>query len=368
MHAMRSARTAVSLPIRIVSAMVLLGGIAIAGDALATTYRIVLLQLPEAQGIYAYGLDINSAGEVVGRYSDSEGPGGTIREYAVKWSPPDYVMQILPSSEDGVVAREATRINDVGDIIGNAYLPFQPLYGSVMWKSGGPPIPLATIDQLSYEANDVNVSGVAVGRITGTEGLVAVWTDPLTVSELSTPSADATGYAVNDSGMIVGDARFSYRLHGFSRTPAGVVKDLGDLPGGKDYSTATDVNNSGQIVGYSESNVGIRAVLWDADGSMHDLGNFPSNPRQINAYHADRINNLGQVIGSAWHNNTYLAYWLWTPGAGMKPISRLIDPNDPLHDGTFPYVYGLNDAGVLVGRITRSGDPVSRPAIFVPQP
>lgn len=360
--------TIVFRSLRHVIAMLLLAGTAVAGDAMAATYRIVLLQLPDAQGAGASAKDINSVGDIVGTYSDSEGPGGTIRNFAVKWSPPDYAMQILPPSEEGIVAREATRIGDGGDIIGNASLPFQPTYGSVMWKSGGPLIPLATIDEISYEANDVNASGIAVGRIDGTEDLVAVWTDPLTVSELSSPSNDATGYSVNDAGMIVGDARFPFRSHGFSRTSAGVVKDLGDLPGGKDYSTATDVNNSGQIVGYSESNLGIRAVLWDADGSMHDLGNFPSNPRQINAYHADRINNLGQVVGSAWHNNNYLAYWLWTPGAGMKPISRLIDPNDPLHDGTFPYVYGLNDAGVLVGRITRKGDPISHPAIFVPQP
>ena len=57
-------RAAVSRSFRHVLAMLLLAGTAVAGDASATTYRVVVLPVPE--GASGRAVDINTAGEVAG--------------------------------------------------------------------------------------------------------------------------------------------------------------------------------------------------------------------------------------------------------------------------------------------------------------
>ncbi len=79
------------------------------------------------------------------------------------------------------------------------------------------------------------------------------------------------------------------------------VTDLGDLPGGEDYSVAWDINDSGQIVGHSWSNTGRYAFIWE-NGVMTDLGGLPG---EDDFSEASGINNFGQVVvtGGSWHFN-----------------------------------------------------------------
>jgi probable HAF family extracellular repeat protein len=52
------------------------------------------------------------------------------------------------------------------------------------------------------------------------------------------------------------------------------MTDLGDLPGGSDYSYANGINAAGQVVGFSDASTGDRAFLWQ-NGSMTNLGDLP---------------------------------------------------------------------------------------------
>ena len=49
------------------------------------------------------------------------------------------------------------------------------------------------------------------------------------------------------------------------------MTNLGDLPGGFDFSNAFGINNAGQVVGYSITATGNRAFLWQ-NGSHDQLG------------------------------------------------------------------------------------------------
>jgi probable HAF family extracellular repeat protein len=59
------------------------------------------------------------------------------------------------------------------------------------------------------------------------------------------------------------------------------MADLGDLPGGRNSSSAHAINASGQVTGYSDTATGSHAMLWTpstpngASGSMFDLGDLP---------------------------------------------------------------------------------------------
>ena len=360
--------TALSRSLRHVLAMLLLAGTAVAGDAMATTYRVVVLPIPADTTLYKSfvgTLSINATGDVTGSLVDDK----TAKQYAVEWSPPDYATRVLPASDRAYTM--ATAINNAGDILGVAWDQNGSRRGNVIWKSDGSIVRLAmTTPIVSGYAQfpaGINANGVVVGLFEGARDLKPeVWVNPRVLRVMTRVSFSSLAYAVNDSGTIVGGAEGAGtspdHVHGFRWTSDGVLKDLEDLPGGSDVSRAYDVNNSGQIVGSGYSAIGQRAVMWDADASIHDLGNLPNDPGNFQ-YFANRINNFGDVIGST----TNTGDWLWTAGTGMLPIDSLIDPNDPLHGaGTFT-LYGINDAGVLAAGLNLSGGSFI-PVLLVPQP
>ena len=53
------------------------------------------------------------------------------------------------------------------------------------------------------------------------------------------------------------------------------ITDLGDLPGGSDFSVARGINDAGRVVGFSSAATGSRAFLWTRAGGMRDLGDLP---------------------------------------------------------------------------------------------
>lgn len=370
MKAPLSARKTASLPIRLMSALFLVSGTAFAGDVLATTYRIVVLPMPT--GTQLYGnigpnlVNMNAAGDVVSTlFSRIAG-----EPSVVEWSPPDYGMRVLPKAQGSTTFAKA--ISDAGDILGMEVSQDGSKGNGVIWTSGGLFVRLATKTpggKGSAYPIDINSHAVVVGKIQIRGdipiGRPAVWLKPQVIQVLNRPlSADDLATAVNDSDMVVGYAATGEQnsVHAFSWTRGVGVRDLGDLPGGKDYSIANDVNNSNQIVGYGYSDVGQRALLWDADGSMHDLGDLPDTPSDI-GYFATRLNNLGEVLGSTFFG----AGWLWTAGTGMLPIESLIDPNDPLYGAGSFYFSGISDAGVIAGTLLSPG-AAPLPILLVPQP
>ncbi|MFT3896132.1 MAG: hypothetical protein QM719_00260 [Thermomonas sp.] len=204
MKDLRRACAAGSRFVRPLFSILLLAGTALAGDAMAATYRTVLLPLPAPPPGGTGGaraLDINATGEIVGQYyfTDSNGFGGN---YAVAWSPPDYAVRALPPSSQGVNAMLASRVSDDGDIIGTAALLTVIGNGAVLWKpSAGPGVYMEPADGHTTVA-DINASGIAVGQI-GPLGEFALWTDPSTYTLLSVPDY-TTPYAMNDSEVVVG--------------------------------------------------------------------------------------------------------------------------------------------------------------------
>ena len=345
-------RAAVSRSLRPVLAIFLLAGMAFASDASATTYRVVVLSIPE--GTHGFANDVNAAGQVAGSVST-----GSVRN-AVTWSPPDYVMRVLPSED--AAGTNALKISDGGDIIGTAAFADNPLT-NVMWKSDGTFVRMAapTRPRVSDMVVDINIRGTVVGwRGRFTTDRTVVWPNPQTLRVPGTIPDGNDATAVNDSGMVVGlQSGLPLPMYAFRWTPGGGYQLLGDLPGGEELSGANDVNNSGQIVGNGTSDIGDRAVLWDADGTIHDLGSLPGVTTN---YYASRINNFGDVIGFTEPGN----YWLWTSGTGMLSIDSLIDPNDPMHGAGNFNLSGINDAGLISATLIKNG--FQTPVLLVPQP
>ena len=144
------------------------------------------------------------------------------------------------------------------------------------------------------------------------------------------------------------------------------MQDLGDLPGGSDFSKAYGINDARQIVGTSQSDLGARAVLWEVNGAMTDLGDLVDGA----SYVALDINQAGTILGSYDNAGTGQGF-LWTATDGMLDVHDLIDPADPLRaqfGAAFVSLEAINDSGLIVGSMYPDpGDPNPHAIVLVPQ-
>jgi probable HAF family extracellular repeat protein len=152
----------------------------------------------------------------------------------------------------------------------------------------------------------------------------------------------------------------------------GKVISLGTLPGGA-LSGAQDINGQGQVAGNSSTgtpdpfpdpNVFFmpggteqRGFVW-RDGVMRDLGTLGG---------ADTLeyaqNNLGQVIGVSYTNNTV------NPATGYPTADPYLWQNGHMTDlgtlgGAFGFANWINDQGAVVGQSDLAGDQNAQPFLW----
>ena len=119
--------------------------------------------------------------------------------------------------------------------------------------------------------------------------------------DLGSLGGDSFGYAINDSGSVVGEwfPPQQYQ-HGFIWTEAPGMVDLG-IPGGGDSSIAecrpTAINSAGHVVGYGRQVDGQQvAFFWTTDDGFTILGDLSNHSDNGNTAYA--INDLDQVTGN----------------------------------------------------------------------
>ena len=111
--------------------------------------------------------------------------------------------------------------------------------------------------------------------------------------------------------------------------------DLGDLPGGTDFSRAYAINNTGQVVGVSSTDSGQRAFLWQQGQGMTDLGDLPGGPANSVGL---GISSTGQVVGNSDTAAGQRAF-VWQNGA-MSEV--------PFMPGTDVSATAINDSGQIL--------------------
>jgi probable HAF family extracellular repeat protein len=132
------------------------------------------------------------------------------------------------------------------------------------------------------------------------------------------------------------------------------LTDLGDLAGGGESSTASDINNYGQVVGQSESADGLKSFhpfLWTPNtsngttGSMMQIGSGSGVIFDTEST-ANRINNYGQVGGNIEGHP-----FLWTPSSTHGLTGTMSDLGVPTAE--IASVQGINSIGQVV--VDRNG-------------
>jgi len=183
-------------------------------------------------------------------------------------------------------------------------------------------------------AEGINQSGVVVGdRFVGhADGSPTSWDPNGVQTDLSTEVG--TAIAVNDQGLMVGDAASSGSYPSYGPQHAMVWQsatsaDLGTLSGDQ-ISSAQGVANSGDIVGISQGSQ-LHAVLWHA-GAITDLGSLGTSSPTASS--AAGINDAGEIVGRSAvgtaPDGSALYHAFIVIEGKMQDLNSLIDPTSPL--------------------------------------
>lgn len=181
-------------------------------------------------------------------------------------------------------------------------------------------------------ASGINRFGVVTGTTYANGTTYAtVWTG--TLAEYL--SADAYAMGINDSGQVTGMALDGQGFgHAFLNT-AGVMTDLGVLPGG-DWSSGYGISASGQVAGYGSTASGnFRGFIWSGTTGMTSIGTLGGR----NSY-ALAINDSGQVAGAAQTRSGSL-HAVITFGSGLLDLGTF--------GGSSSFAYGISPDGTVVG-------------------
>ncbi len=149
------------------------------------------------------------------------------------------------------------------------------------------------------------------------------------------------GYAINDSGVIVGESDNNISRAFVHRD--GVMTGLTRLAGDNDRGVAHGINNAGLIVGISSNGTVSRPTLWSDTGSGYvpsDLGTIAGTASSTGRAWA--INQNGAATGLSTNSSGTSQATLWNGGT----ITNLTS----LGDGTrFSQGYSLNASNTVVG-------------------
>lgn len=231
--------------------------------------------------------------------------------------------------------------------------------GPAIWKGGTQLVRLASTSQADAAA--VNSSGAAVGM--QSDGAfpyrdhAVAWSQSGQYTQLPQLSSNAYGsraYAINDSGVIVGNS--AYTGNSDDRQAVvwkdGVVTGLGFLSDGVKSSNACAVNPNELIVGSSDVQLasgGIvgHAALWN-NGAATDLGALFDG----GASSARGINGLGQIVGAATAApGDYLSHAILWDHGNIIDLNQYLDPVLAAQGWVMVAAWGINDSGTIVGTL-----------------
>ena len=189
-------------------------------------------------GNYSLAYGINNNGQVVGC-----GDGTSFSDHAFLWENGTAMLDLgtLP----GASASEARGINDIGQIVGDAYGSGRT--HAFLWQSESGMQDLGTLGGGSSSAYAINNSGQVVGQASPSQGAdhAFVWQTDTGMVDLNSLIPASSGWtlvaahAINDRGQIVGEGSSpSGRYHAFLLTPVPGTPQLD--PGSDSGVSSTD--------------------------------------------------------------------------------------------------------------------------------
>jgi probable HAF family extracellular repeat protein len=240
-----------------------------------------------------------------------------------------------------------TGLNDNGQVVGYAENT-NGIIRAFLWN-GGTVTDLGTLGGPGASAFGINNAGQIVGQadVPGGDAHAFIYSNGI-MTDLNLPGAGGIrAQGINQRGDVCGyffPPGSAPYYHAFLYT-AGVVVDLGPLPGGDTFSGAGGVNSSGQVIGLSRPS--FQAVLWNPDipNSTNYTIQTLAPTRSSNPY---SINELGQIVGAGQYRGTDGIYYPFLYSGGKVAE---FDGTDILVGGA---AISINNCGQIVGGLTDS--------------
>jgi probable HAF family extracellular repeat protein len=258
------------------------------------------------------GRAINNSGSVAG-YSDDRG-----QPTASVW---DGSGVELPSTFGGSQSY-GLAINDFGHLAGSSASGGGDAQATL--SSGGIERSLGTLGGRWSSAYGINNSGQVAGTATNGRGDFRGfrWTANGGMENLGTLGGNGSWASdINEAGTVVGTSLTNKGVfHAFAFLQSG-MEDLGSFGGS---SFAYSINQSSEIVGYSEDKDGASRAYVYTGGVMFDLNALVGNLDGWWLQAAYGINDLGQIVGTGFHNGQSTSFRLDlknSTGAGEGELS-----------------------------------------------
>ena len=283
-------------------------------------------------GNESVAFDVNGRGQIVGLSANAVPDPVSMFGFATQTRPfvwKDGVMRDLDTlgSTDGVAFME----NQRGQIMGQYYVPGTTTIHTLFWDEDGNAVDVGSLGGTNSNCSScgpwfINDRGQVVGNSTlagDTTHHGFIWHRG-TLTDLGTLGGDnSEANWINGSGLVVGraDVPGSLTHHGFLWKD-GVMTDLGVI-GGDACSTAYAVNSSGIIVGDAGiCFVGGRAWLSDNGGPMLDLNDLALPGSGLHLQDARLINDQGEIVCTGVLSNGDLHAVLLVPVEGDDSATR----------------------------------------------
>jgi probable HAF family extracellular repeat protein len=289
---------------------------------------------------------INNHGDVVG--SANVNSSGTLTNHAFLCSNGtltdlgtlgDYVGGLSPVSSSAAFA-----LNKNGQIVGFSYTSSGAIHAFLYDQGQMTDLGVLPGAQQS-KAHSINDSGQIVGWSVPAGPQHAFLYDGAGLNDLGTlGGTESFAYCINNHGQIVGDSWLTNS--GLSDTAFvysnGVMSALGNL-GNLPTIEALAINDNGQIVGYAGNSAGtISRGFLCSGGQMTDIGNLGG---QVTNVIPAAINIHGQVVGTASGNVGPIRAFVYSSGV-MLDLNDLIDADS---GWTLFHANSINDNGQIVG-------------------
>ncbi len=256
--------------------------------------------------------------------------------FAATAATPRYTVTDLGTVAAWGVLSSGVDINDVGQVLGVAYMANSNQFGFV-YDNGT----LKSLDGfMGYSIND---AGQLAGRDSST-GRPALYSNG-TLTDI-TPAGGAYGWGngINNLGQVVGLWSPAGAYQGFVYKPGSGSVDVGNLGAPGNDTVAGAINDAGQVVGLSNTLVGDTHAFLLQNGHMTDLGTLYGNNRSV----ATNISQNGLIVGNARVDFFHEHAFLYT-GGEMMDLGVLNSSAPELGAGDSSYALDVNNAGQVVG-------------------
>lgn len=288
-----------------------------------TQYAVTVLGVLDNPGSSTVVRQVNSYGEAVGSYNNSN----KLKQ--------DAAAFIVTSAGgfDEITDQQATDfsalygINDTGEVAGVINGPINALPFRAVRHTQFQLLPLLSGDT-SGGAYGINDQGESAGYSGGGSGSRAVWwTQKGGLNPLASPTGFTNTRAlhINKLGDIVGYAGDDVKIGVLWPAKGSPIQlsTLATFVSSQAESVSDDGNVVGSAIAFDPDTVRMRAVLWPAGTSVpQDLGTLPGGA----ASRARDVDTIGTVVGTSDSSAGNRAF-LWTAATGMLDLNTL--SNDP---------------------------------------